>query len=148
MTNDSLTFRPPPEAPLTTPEAVAALAAWIDDPSAPCPPAVIEAMATDPTLRGLVVDLRLGRVEAADVSPALAARLSTLCQRRSVAGTIGRWSMAAAAAVAIAAIGFHLGTGFAPRSMVTNELAAFGFDEPFQDDAFLAILLPEEEAGS
>ena len=85
---------------------------------------------------------------AADVSPALAARLSTLCQRRSVAGTIGRWSMAAAAAVAIAAIGFHLGTGFAPRSMVTNELAAFGFDEPFQDDAFLAILLPEEEAGS
>ena len=123
-----------------------ALVAWIDDDDAPCPEIIEKALAHDPALRSLVRDLRLGRLTPESASATLRNTVLDLGMPRPILATIGRWSAAAAAAIAIALLGFQLGTSAAgPRTLLQdNGLAAFGLDDTTSDDAWVALLLPEE----
>ena len=126
------------------------MAAWIDDPTAACPAAIEAAMAHDPALRGMIRDLRLGRFQREPVPAHLTEALTRLGQPPAVLATIGRWSMAAAAAVAIAAIGFQLGTTAAGTRAVdmSNDLAAMGLTVDTGNDALLAMLVSEGDSPS
>ena len=126
---------------------IEALAAWIHDASAPCPETIEHALASDPALRGIVRDLRLGLLEPDTASVTLRNAVIGLGMPRPVLASIGRRSAAAAAAIAIALLGFQLGTAAAgPRAFLQgNELAAFGLDDTSSDEAWIALLLPEED---
>lgn len=123
-----------------------ALLAWIDDGDAPCPEVIEHALAHDPSLRGLVRDLRLDRLTPEDASASLRNTVLDLGMPRPILASLGQWSAAAAAAIAIALLGFQLGTSAAgPRTLLQdNGLAAFGLDDTTSDDAWVALLLPEE----
>ncbi|MCH2136246.1 MAG: hypothetical protein MK101_06645 [Phycisphaerales bacterium] len=152
---DSDRIEPDPTLP-----ALPALIEWIDDPAAPCPDRVLEAMAADSGLRALVRDLRLDRLPGSEdvASESLQARLVALQPPRllpgSVLGRIGGWSIAAAAAVAVAFVGLHIGSSMAQsRSVAHNwdagaDLAAVGLTGQTDDDDLLALLLPGEESPS
>lgn len=123
-----------------------ALLAWIDDDDAPCPEIIEKALAHDPALRSLVRDLRLGRLTPESASATLRNTVLDLGMPRPILATIGRWSAAAAAAIAIALLGFQLGTSAAgPRILLQdNGLAAFGLDDTTSDEVWVALLLPED----
>ena len=123
-----------------------ALVAWIDDGDAPCPEIIEKAMAHDPALRSLVRDLRLGRLTPESASATLRNTMLDLGMPRPILAVIGRWSAAVAAAIAIALLGFQLGTSAAgPRTLLQdNGLAAFGLDDTTSDEAWVALLLPED----
>lgn len=129
---------------------VEALAAWIDDAQAPCPDWVIAAMAKDPALRSVVRDLRLGRWSSAaddDGSSALRARLIGLIHGPTVFARIGGWSLAAAAAIAVAVLGLYVGGTMAQSKSwnPSSDLAEVGLTSQADDDVLLAMLLPGEE---
>ena len=123
-----------------------ALVAWISDVGATCPDAIEHALAHDPALRSLVINLRLGRLIPEAAEAELRNTILDLGMPRPILATIGQWSAAAAAAIAIALLGFQLGTSAAgPRTLLQdNGLAAFGLDDTTSDDAWVALLLPEE----
>ena len=123
------------------------LGAWIDDRTAECPEHIEAAMAHDPALRGLIRDLRLGLFEGETASAALRDRLISLPLGRSVLGRIGGWSVAAAAAIALAFLGLQLGASTAPepRWSPASDLAAVGLTTQVDDDVLIAMLLPDEE---
>jgi hypothetical protein len=126
------------------------MAAWIDNPTAPCPADIEAAMANDPALRGMIRDLRLGRFQGEVVPAHLTDALVRLGEPPAVLATIGRWSMAAAAALAIAALGFQLGTTAAGTRSVdlSNDLTAMGLTIDTDHDALLAILVSEGDSPS
>lgn len=123
------------------------LAGWIDGSSAPCPPHIEAAMAHDPALRSLVRDLRLQQFKPESASAALHERLISLPMGPSVLARIGGWSIAAAAAVALAVLGLQLGAGNASEGQwnPSSDLAAMGLTTQADDDVLIAMLLPNEE---
>lgn len=125
----------------------AMLAAWIDDPAAACPPQIEAAMAHDPALRSLVRDLRLRQFEGETASKRLRDQLIALPLGRSVLAKIGGWSIAAAAAIALAVLGLQLGERTAPdaRWSPSSDLAAMGLTTQADNDVLMAMLLPDEE---
>lgn len=119
-------------------------AQWADN---PCENEALEALlARDTDLRSAVVDLRLGRV-VTDQAPsdALRQRLHALMPTRpSIAGRIGGWSIAAAAAILLAFGGYWLGAqSTQTRSLDQDTLLAstFGFDDGLADASFLDLTL-------
>ncbi len=125
----------------------AAIAAWIDDPTAQCPPHIEAAMAHDPALRSLIRDLRLEQFQPEPASAALHEHLIALPMGPSVLARIGGWSIAAAAAVALAVLGLQLGAENASESQwnPSSDLAAMGLTVPADNDVLIAMLLPDQE---
>ncbi|MCH2138112.1 MAG: hypothetical protein MK074_03575 [Phycisphaerales bacterium] len=126
------------------------LADWIDDPQRPCPQEIIDAMAVDPTLRSMIRDLRLDRFQVEAAPAHVIDRAAALQRPTPVLATIGRWTAAAAAAIAIAVVGFQLGTASAgvQATPTQDEFAAFGLTPIDPSESLIAMLLPSEGAPS
>ncbi len=96
------------------------VAEWADH---PCDTPTVESLLCDDAdARAAVIDLRLGRMTPTEhLDPALLRALIALqTPRPAIAGRIGRWSMAAAAAVLLATTGYWLGSQ-TPTSTVDQD---------------------------
>ena len=120
------------------------LAAWVDQPVEH--EAIEAALAHDANLRAAVVELRRGAHQASESpSPALLRRVQALVpDRPAIAGRIGLWAAAAAAAVLLAFGGWQLGSASGTdRSLDTDTLAfaTFGLSTAGVDEngSFLVV---------
>ena len=114
------------------------LAEWVD---APCENADVESLLChDAEARKAAIEIRLGQLASAEeIDPALRNQLYRLNRfEPAIAGRIGNWSVAAAAAVLLALCGYWLGS-LAPTSAVDQDTlvaSVLGFDANSPDAPF------------